>query len=71
MSRTDGASGGATHLWEGVMSIPATAGEIRGITRSDLWLVGTAATAMTAEFSAAGGANTFESVSMEGLTIAE
>jgi hypothetical protein len=67
----DGASGGTTYLWRSVVSLPATAGAIVAFVRSNIWLVGTAATAMTVEFSAAGGANTIESVTMEGTTVAE
>ena len=67
----DGATGGTTYLWRTTLSLPATAGETRGIQKSNCWLPGTANTAMTLEFSAAGGANTVESVSMEGITITE
>jgi hypothetical protein len=67
----DGATGGTTYLWRTVISLPATAGAIVSFVRSNIWLVGTAATAMTIEFSAAGGANTIESVTMEGTTVAE
>jgi len=67
----NGASGGTTFLWRMVLSLPATAGETRGVTISGLWLPGTANTATTLEFSAAGGANTVESVSMSGVTITE
>lgn len=71
VSLIDGATGGTTFLWRAVLSLPATAGETRGIALSNLWIPGTANTAMTLEFSAAGGANTVESVSMTGLTITE
>lgn len=64
----DGASGAGTVKWAGVLSLPATAGASVGITRSGLWIEGTANTAMTLEFSAAGGANTVEAVSLEGTT---
>ncbi len=67
----DGASGAGTIKWQAVISLPATAGAMSGVARSDLWIPGTAATAMTLEFSAAGGANTFESVSMETVDITE
>jgi hypothetical protein len=67
----DGASGAGTVLWAGKLSLPATAGASVGVTRSGLWIVGTANTAMTLEFSAAGGANTTEVVSLEGVTLAE
>lgn len=67
----DGATGGTTFLWRMTLSLPATAGETRGVTRSGLWLPGTTNTALTLEFSAAGGANTIESVSLEGVRITE
>ena len=67
----DGASAGTTFLWRTTLSLPATAGETRGVTISGLWLPGTANTATTLEMSAAGGANTIESVSMSGITITE
>ena len=67
----DGSTGGTTYLWRTTISLPATAGAISSFVRSGIWLVGSAATAMTIEFSAAGGANTIESVTMEGTTIPE
>ncbi len=71
VSLIDGASAGLTYLWRAVIALPATAGAVTGFVVSGLWLPGTANTAMTLEFSAAGGVNTFESVSMSGLTVAE
>lgn len=59
----DGASGGGTILWGGVFALPAVAGASTGASPSGWW-EGTAATAMTLEFNAAGGANTIEAVSM-------
>lgn len=67
----DGASGAGTVIWAAVMSLPATAGAMNGVTRTGLFIRGTAATAMTLEFSGAGGANTIEAVSMEGVDITE
>ena len=67
----DGTSGAGTILWAGVFSLPATAGISTGATRSGLWIVGSADTAMTLEFSAAAGANTIEAVSLEGVTLIE
>lgn len=69
VSLIDGASGGTTYLWRATISLPATAGADNGIALSNLWMPGTANTAMTLEFSAAGGANTVESVSMGGTTV--
>jgi hypothetical protein len=68
VSLIDGASGGGTHLWSTVISLPATAGAITSFSKTGLWWPGTAATAMTIEFSAAGGNNTIESVSLQGTT---
>lgn len=67
----DGSSGGGTLLWQSNITMPAAAGGIVSINRSNLWLVGTAATAMTAEFSAAGPTNTYESVAFDGVIIEE
>lgn len=64
----DGASGGASYLWQAAMSVPAVAGAVNGICRQPVWIVGSPNTSMTLEFSVAGGANTVESVSMEGTT---
>jgi hypothetical protein len=62
----DGASGAGTILWEQGISIPTTAGECNIINIAGLNILGTAATAMTLEFSGAGGAGSFETVSMSG-----
>lgn len=70
-SLIDGASDGTTYLWRATVSLPATAGADNGVALSNLWLPGTAAIGMTLEASAAGGANTIESVSMGGTVIAE
>ena len=64
----DGAAGGGTYLWRTQVALPAVAGAITAFVRSGTLLAGTANTAMTLEFSAAGGASTFESVSMDGTT---
>lgn len=67
----DGATGAGTILWQANMALPATAGATANpILLTDLCIQGTAATAMTLEFSAAGGANTFENVSLVGYTTA-
>lgn len=63
----DGDTGGTTYLWGPVaLSIPAVAGAVNGIALSSLWIKGTPNTKMTIEFSAAGGPNTVESVSLSG-----
>ena len=67
----DGASGGGTYLWRAVIALPAVAGAMTGFVVTGLWLPGTAATAMTLEFSAAGGANTVESASFSSVDVAE
>ena len=67
----DGVSGGGTYLWRSYINIPATAGTQVTIVRTGLWLVGSQATAMTVEFSAAGGANSYESVAMDGVVVEE
>lgn len=71
VSVIDGASGGSTYLWRSYITLPAVAGAVVSMIRSDLWLVGSQATAMTIEFSAAGGANTYESVAFDGVVIEE
>lgn len=66
----DGASGAGTVLWAAAMALPATAGATAApLSVMDMWIVGTAATAMTLEFSAAGGANTVEAVTLVGTDI--
>ena len=67
----DGASGGGTYLWRARLSLPAVAGATNGIVVVPCWFVGTAATALTLEFSAAAGASTFETVSMSCIQITE
>lgn len=62
----DGASGAGTVLWSCGMSLPATAGASTVVALTDLEIAGTTGTAMTLEFSAAGGANTVERVSLVG-----
>lgn len=62
----DGASGGTSYLWRGNISLPATAGAMSFIHITHIALVGSANTAMTLEFSATGGANTVESVTLMG-----
>lgn len=62
----DGASGGTTYLHRTTISNTATAGDTVVVTVSDLNIAGTAATALTVEFSAASGANTNQSISAWG-----
>lgn len=64
----DGDSGGSVALWKTVIAVTATAGSQVTIARSGLWVQGSPNTAMTLEFSDAGGGNTLESVAMEGTT---
>lgn len=68
----DGATGAGTVLWAAVLSIPATAGISCGVAIAFSHpKIGSQATAMTLEFSAAGGANTIEAVSLGGYTMNE
>lgn len=63
----DGASGGTSYLWGPFpIGLPAVAGAVNGVVMPNLWLKGSPNTAMTLEFSANGGSNTTESVSMAG-----
>lgn len=65
----DGASGGTNFLWGPTnLSIPAVAGAMNGVV-VPLIAIGSANTAMTLEFSGAAGANTFESVTLEGTIV--
>ena len=66
----DGATGAGTVIWSGSFSLPAVAGESKAFGLTGLWLVGTAATAMTIETAAGGGANDYLSVNLQGVTIA-
>lgn len=54
----DGASGVGTILWQSALSVQAVSGAVNKIELSGLRIVGSAATAMTLEFSGAGGPNT-------------
>lgn len=68
----DGATGAGTVLLSGVMSLPNVAGTMAPpVILEGLWIPGTAATAMTLEFSGAGGAGTFEAVSLIGVDVVE
>lgn len=62
----DGATGAGTIIWEAVIGCPATAGDSRTIALSGLSIVGSAATAMCIEFTAAGGAHSFQTISGTG-----
>lgn len=64
----DGATGGTTYLWRSNITIPATAGSTVSFTHAKGKWTGSAATAMTLEFSGAFGANTLQSVTMKGYT---
>jgi hypothetical protein len=65
----DGATGAGTVLWSSYINVPGVAAQAYTISMSNLSLVGTAATAMTLEFSAAGGTNSYESVSIQGYDV--
>lgn len=64
----DGASGAGTILWSKSLALPANSVISESIPLPHL--VGTAATAMTVEFSAAGVANSVQSVNLAGYTTA-
>jgi hypothetical protein len=68
VSLIDGASGGTNYLWQSVISVPSVAGTCFSIYLTELNCIGSAATAMTLEFSAAE-TNVFESVSMQGFQV--
>lgn len=63
----DGATGAGTILWSMTLA-PGIAGTNIPVTLGDLNIVGSAATAMTLEFSAAPGGADFESVAMTGYS---
>lgn len=65
----DGASGAGTILKSFTMVLAAAIGAKDEIALTGLNIPGSAATAMTLEFAAAGGANTFECVSMDGYDV--
>lgn len=71
VSVIDGVSGGTTYLFRSYINIPAVAGAQVSLPRSSCWLVGSQATAMTIEFSAAPGTNGYESVSLDGVIVTE
>lgn len=62
----DGATGAGTILWSARLLVVGTTGSETGISLSNLNIIGSANTAMTLEFAAAGGADTFETVSVSG-----
>ncbi len=66
----DGATGAGSILWSARLLVTGTQGSESGVTLSGLNIVGTANTAMTLEFEAAGGASTFETVALTGNTAA-
>lgn len=68
----DGATGAGTILWSADLGVTATAGlSSTPIYLCGLNINGTANTAMTVEFTAAGGANTFETVAVTGYDRAQ
>ncbi len=62
----DGASGAGTVLWSAVLAAPS--GQAQTTIVAGVDISGTANTALTLEFAAAGGASTLESVSLAGYT---
>ena len=65
----DGATGAGTIVQASSLSVITTAGSSANIVISGLNIIGTLNTAMTVEFLAAGGANTYENVSMMGYSV--
>lgn len=65
----DGATTAGDILWSATISLPAVAGTSDRIALSNLHIAGSENTAMTIEFDAAGGANTFEAVAMTGYDL--
>jgi len=63
----DGATGVGPIVWAQTLRCPAS--DIRGIVQSGLKIPGSTNTAMTLEFSAAGGAGTLERVSLSGFDV--
>lgn len=63
----DGTTGAGTILWSARLLVVGVTGSQAGIVISNINITGTAATAMTLEFAAAGGANTFETVALTGV----
>ena len=66
----DGATGAGTVLWTGVLNASANT-SAPPIELSGLQIMGSVNTAMTLEFSAAGGAATLEAVSLQGFDLFE
>lgn len=63
----NGASGGTDYAWgPQALAIPAVAGAVDGIAMANLSIPGKPNTALTIEFSVAGGSNTIQSVDMGG-----
>lgn len=69
VSLRDGATGAGTVKWSKSVALPANSFWSENVTLPDI--VGTAATAMTVEFSAAGVANSVQSVCLMGYTTAQ
>ena len=63
--RRDGATGAGTILWQMTIPIGAVANSIVNLVIAGIHLPGTSGNAMTLEFTAAGGANTFETVNLQ------
>ncbi len=65
------AAGTPATIWTAAISLPATAGASSGIALTNLWIPVTSNKSITLRFSAAGGTNTYETVSMQGIIVAE
>lgn len=64
----DSTTGAGNVLFSFIMNIPASAGAVDTFVLDDIQIEGVAGQAVTLEFAAAGGANSYESVVMFGVT---
>jgi hypothetical protein len=65
----DGATGAGTVLASWTIAVPAAAGAFASLSLAGLSVVGSANTAMTLEFAAAGGAHTYEACNVFGFDV--
>lgn len=65
----DGATGAGAIIWQGALALQGVAGASDKLHASGLYIPGSPNTAMTLEFTAAGGLNTFERVTLGGFVL--
>lgn len=58
---------GSTTKWSATFGVQATAGDTVGITKANRWIICGENEAVTLSFAAASGANTYQSVNLEGV----